>query len=328
MTARTEFVNCNICHNNNYKNICTKFGLNLVKCKHCGLVYANPRLIEEEIFERYESPLFFEEYLTALNATSTSFDLGFIRSHYYFIIGLIDRFFAPGKKLLDVGCGAGFFLKIAGETGWNAEGIEISKVASEYAKNVVNVNVYRSKLEDIKFSTESFDLVTMLDIIEHLTDPLRTLEETYRILKSQGIVIVSTPDVRSLSRMFLGKHWAILSPAEHLYNFSKKTLHAVLSEANFRVLGIRNLLIFNPEYTHDKNQFRYFFWKNLHEKIEKKKFMENLHGFEYLDLMLVDEEIRKKIRNKRFTKRMKRSIYRKAKSWLRGDMLIAIAKKT
>jgi len=295
-------------------------------CKHCRLVYANPRLPESEIFKRYESPLFFDEYLKALKATSTTYDLDSIRNHYYLFVGLMDRFFAPGKKLLDVGSGAGFFLKVVEERGWEVEGVEISKLASDYANEVLGVNVHNSKLEDVKFSSESYDLVTLLDIIEHLTDPLRTLEEIYRVLKSDGLVIVSTPDIGSLSRVFLGKHWSILSPGEHLFNFSTKTLSLMLSKANFKVLGIRNLLIFNPEYTHDKSRSRYQLWKKMYEYFEKKNLVENIHGFEFLDLMHIAGRNKQKDVVSKFNK-MKRTIYKKAKKWLRGDILVAVAKK-
>jgi len=326
MRSKKQFVNCNLCRSNNYKNLYTKFGLNLVLCKHCKLVYANPRLPESDILKRYDSSLYFEEYLKALKATSTTYDLDSIRSHYYIFGGLVDKCFAPGKRLLDVGSGAGFFLKVAEEIGWKAEGIEISKLASDYAKDVLKVNVHNRKLEDIRFSSDSYDLVTLLDLIEHLTDPLRTLEEIYRVQKRDGLVIVSTPDFKSLSRMFLGKHWSILSPAEHLYNFSEKTLYHMLSKVNFKVLGIRNLLIFNPEYTHDKSRYRYQLWNKTHEYLEKKTFMENIHGFEYLDLMQIVDSNRQATASSEFKKK-KRALYKKAKKWLRGDLLIAIAKK-
>lgn len=326
MRAEKQFVYCNLCRSNNYKNLYTKFGLNLVMCKHCGLVYTNPRMPESEILERYESPLFFEEYLKSLKANSTTYDRDSIRSHYYLLVGLIDGFFAPGKKMLDVGSGAGFFLKVVEEKGWKAEGIEISKMASDYANEILGVNVHNSKLEDAKFSSENYDLVTLLDTIEHLTDPLRTLKEIYRVLKNDGLIIVSTPDIKSLSRTFLGKHWSILSPGEHLYNFSTKTLSLMLSKANFKVLGIRNLLIFNPEYSHDKSRFRYRTWKKLHECLEKKQLIMNIHGFEYLDLIQIVDRNRKKNMVSKFDE-MKRKIYKKAKKWLRGDMLVAVAKK-
>lgn len=327
MATKTEFINCNICSSNSYKIICHKFGLDLVKCKNCGLVYTNPRLLESEILQRYESPIFFDEYLESFKASSVTYDLNFIRNHYYLFIDLIKNYLVPGKKLLDVGSGAGFFLKAAEEIGWQAEGVEISSTASKYAAEIAKVNVHYGKLEDLKFPSETFDLVTLLDIIEHLPNPLHTLKETNRILKSGGIIIVSTPDFNSLSRLFLGYDWAVLSPAEHLYNFTHKTLCSILSNSYFHVLGIRNLLVFNPEYTNNKNKRGYFLWKTVHTRLEKQKIMENIHGFEYLDLMVAAEENKAKTTELKFTKKLKRIIYKRAKTWLKGDMLIAIAKK-
>lgn len=327
MTTKTKPVDCNLCHNNDTRLVCTKFGLNLVRCNACGLVYANPRLPETEIMQRYDSPLFFNQYLENLRATPSTYDFDFIRSHYHIFLGLIEQFFAPGKRLLDVGCGPGFFIKAAEEAGWKAEGIEISSAASEYANNIVRVPVHKGKLEELNLSSDTYDLVTLNDILEHLVDPLGTLKEIHRILKREGVVILNTPDFNSLNRLFLGNDWAVLSPAEHLYNFTQKTLMRMLSEANFQVLGVRNLLILNPEYTHDKSRRRYLRWKSMHERIEKMNAMENLHGFEYLDLLSINNKIAPEAPVPGFFKRMKRQVYKRAKRWIRGDILVAIGSK-
>lgn len=327
----TEYVPCPLCQADDHQKFLTKFEMNLVKCRKCSLIYANPRIQEPELFSRYTASFFFDEYLPAFKAAPTYYDPEVIRSHFFIFIQLITKYFKPGKRLLDVGCGSGFFLKAAEEIGWEAEGVEISAAASEYAQNIVGVKVLEGKLEAHHFPAEKFDLVVMLETAEHLMNPLNTLKEIYRILKRGGILIISTPDSNSLSRLFLGKNWAVFSPEEHLSVFSQKSLFYLLQRANFCILGIRNLLQLNPEYTHNKKGLGYFVFKKLCNRLEKIEIMEKATLFEYADLMNVEEKKHLQAEgihpNLNLKRKMKRRVHKWAKMWIRGDILISIAKK-
>lgn len=328
---KTASINCPLCQSKDYRKFLTKFEMNLVKCRKCSLVYANPRIHESELLRRYTSSFFFDEYLPAFKATSKQYDLMIIRSHFFLFLQLMTKYYTPGKKLLDVGCGAGFFLKATEEIGWEAEGVEISPVASYYAQNIVKVKVLEGKLEDLRLPAEKFDLVVLIETIEHLMNPLETLNEINRILKKEGVLIISTPDYKSLSRLFLGKNWAVLSPEEHFSVFTQKTLFRTLQKAKFCVLGIRNLFQFNPEYTHDKRRLGYFLFRSLHKRVKKLKIMEKVTLFEYADIMNIEDNSQKESQNINGDlgplRRMKRFIHKWSKTILRGDTLVAIAKK-
>ena len=328
---KTTSINCPLCQSNDYRKFLTKFEMNLVKCRKCGLIYANPRIHESELLRRYTSSFFFDEYLPAFKATSKLYDLTIIRSHFFLFLQLITKYYTTGKRLLDVGCGAGFFLKAAEEIGWEAEGVEISPIASDYAQNTVKVKVLEGKLEDLYLPAEKFDLVILIETVEHLMNPLETLKEINRILKKQGILIICTPDYKSLSRLFLGKNWAVLSPEEHFSVFTQIALFRILQKAEFCVLGIRNLLQFNPEYTHDKKRSGYFLFRSLHKRLKELKMMEKTTLFEYADIMNIEDKSQNETQNispelgpLRKTKRL---IHEWSKTCLRGDTLVAIAKK-
>jgi 2-polyprenyl-3-methyl-5-hydroxy-6-metoxy-1,4-benzoquinol methylase len=328
---KTTSVNCPLCQSNDYRKFLTKFEMDLVKCRKCGLIYANPRIHESELLRRYTSSFFFDEYLPAFEATSKQYDLTIIRSHFFLFLQLITKYYTLGKRLLDVGCGAGFFLKAAEEIGWEAEGVEISPVASAYAQEIVKVKVMEGKLEDLGLPAEKFDLVVLIETIEHLMNPLKTLNEINRILKKEGVLIISTPDYKSLSRLFLGKNWAVLSPEEHFSVFTQKTLSRILQKAKFCVLGIRNLLQFNPEYTHDKKKSGYFLFRSLHKRLKELKIMEKTTLFEYADIMNIEDKSQSEIQNNYpdmdFMRKTKRVVHKWSKTRLRGDTLVAIAKK-
>ena len=328
---KTTPINCPLCHSNNCRKFLTKFEMNLVKCRKCSLIYANPRIHESELLRRYTSSFFFDEYLPAFKATSKQYDLTIIRSHFFLFLQLITKYYKPGKKLLDIGCGAGFFLKAAEEIGWEAEGIEISPVASAYAQNIVKVKVLEGKLEDLRLPAENYDLVVLIETVEHLMNPLETLKEINRILKKAGVLIISTPDYKSLSRLFLGKNWAVLSPEEHFSVFTQKALFRILQKAEFCVLGICNLLQFNPEYTHNKKRSSYFLFRSLHNRLNELKMMEKTTLFEYADIMNIEDKSQTETQNMcpelSLLRKMKRLIHKWSKTMLRGDTLVAIAKK-
>lgn len=280
-----ESVACRLCGRRNSRPYATKFGLYLVKCRSCGLVYAEPRLTEADIMKRYSPEYFFKEYLPVFRADEKSFDLDLVRGHYHLYLRLIAPLAGPGRRLLDVGSGAGFFLKAAESDGWDVEGVEVSEAAAGYAARVLGVKVRQAKLEGVGFGADSFDVVTLLDTIEHLGDPERAMAEILRILKPGGRLILNTPDLGSHSRRVFGTNWAVLTPAEHLQNYTGKTLRRTLEKAGFRVVGIRNLLQFDPEYTHDKASRRYHRWKKRLERERTKKFLEKAFWIEYTDLV-------------------------------------------
>ena len=325
-----EHIPCNLCGRDRTRLFIRKFklDLDLVKCRGCGLVYACPRFTEQEIMKkRYTADYFNNEYLPVFQAAPDSYNMDIIRSHYHQFLSLAAPDFKPGRKLLDIGCGAGFFLKAARELGWDVEGVELSESAASYAQKVLDLPVRQGKFENCAIPDETFDVVTLQDTIEHLAFPLQILIEVRRVLKRGGLLMLNTPDLNSLSRFFLGRAWAVLSPAEHLTYFTEKTLSRMLARAGFEALGIRNLLNFNPEYTHDKAHRRYRRWKDIHDWLSKQKIMEKIYWFEYNDLLSLNQGKSEDDRDAGSFTGLEKIIYQKAKGILRGDMLVALARK-
>ncbi|MBI2541621.1 class I SAM-dependent methyltransferase [Candidatus Woesearchaeota archaeon] len=236
-----EFVSCNLCNSDSSKKIMEVNGFNIVKCKKCGLIYVNPRLKENKLHQIYNEGYFNNQ---AFNGSELPF-YGYegyieekedIRATFSRRLKRINKLCRKGR-LLDIGCAFGFFLELARDDGWDAKGIEISEHAYKYAKNVLKLPVFNKTLEKAEFKQNSFDAVTIFDVIEHLPDPKSMLKEIRKILKPNGLLAITTPNIGSIAARLLGKNWEeVKRVREHIYFFSEDTLKKMLESLNFELL--------------------------------------------------------------------------------------------
>ena len=230
-----EYVNCNLCGSDDTKTMYVKADhigdkkiFNIVQCKKCGLVYVNPRHNLKAARERYSREWFkggaYRDYMSAENELKNKFRRK---------IKVIEKYKKSGR-LLDIGCAAGFFMEVAKESNWETFGVEISEYASNYARER-GLNVLTGDLAEIDFPDEYFDVITMWEVIANLTDPRKNLIEAHRILKKDGLIVISTGNINSIFARFHGINWEILSPGGHLYYFSQKTIGKMLKRTGFEI---------------------------------------------------------------------------------------------
>jgi len=137
--------------------------------------------------------------------------------------------------LLDVGAYTGVFVEIAGRHGWEAWGLEPSQWAVGEARTH-GLRMIEGTLETADLPEAWFEVVTMWDVIEHVTDPSDQIQRAYRLLKPGGVLAVHTMDIDSLFARVMGGRWPWLMEM-HIYFFSRRTLSAILEKAGFRVVG-------------------------------------------------------------------------------------------
>ena len=199
----------------------------IVQCQQCGLVYTDPRPYDQDIAATYqavEDPLYLEEREGRV--------LTFERH-----LWPLERLTGPpdGRPLLDVGCYTGVFVEMAASHGWDAKGVEPSRWAVKQAQ-ARGLQVLQGTLDTVDLSEEVFDVVTMWDVIEHVSDPYGTLQQAYRLLKPGGLAVLHTIDIESLFARVMGARWPWLMEM-HLYYFSRRTLRAMLERCGFQVVS-------------------------------------------------------------------------------------------
>lgn len=253
-----EHVPCAICGATGLVPVIEKFGLPLSRCPRCGLVSANPRTSKDEIWKRYSSDYFWHEYLPALGVQDGRFDLETFDRRHAATLQLIAAHAGKPGRLLEIGTGAGFFLKAAERAGWSVAGVELSSEGAAFARDRLGLEIRQEAAESLTFPARTFDVAVMFDVIEHLFDPKAVLEAIGRVLKPGGLLLITTPNFDALSRHALGSAWAVLSPLEHVYYFTEATLRELLARSSFsdvrfvrRRRGSSPIETMNYRYTHD-----------------------------------------------------------------------------
>ena len=205
------------------------------KCQDCGTSQVLPQPKQEELTEYYRqfhlSATKGGTYVEFEDRISVDFPakVDYIKKHAV----------ADGKalRLLDVGCGKGFFVKQAISQGFNAEGIDVSSSAIEYATRQLCVNAkvgYVEDFEDYKWQN-AFDVVTLWATIEHLPNPIAILKAIYGLLKHGGHLFLDTGLGDVFWERFLLGHSQWFDAPQHLFVFSQKGLAILLKEAGFAV---------------------------------------------------------------------------------------------
>ncbi len=147
-----------------------------------------------------------------------------------------------GGRLLDVGCGGGFFVREAAAAGFSAEGTEVSAAAAEFARGM-GVRVHLGTLASSGLAPGAFDVVTLFEVVEHLATPAALVAEAAALLRPGGLLYLTTPNYGSLSRRLLGARWSLIS-RQHPSLFAARGLAALCRRAGLEPvrIGSRNIL--------------------------------------------------------------------------------------
>ena len=159
------------------------------------------------------------------------------RELFRWVIDRLDGYLLPGRRLLEVGSNAGLFLSVAEQAGWDAKGIEPSRWAVETGRRLFDVDLEQGTVETLDAEPGSRDAVVMLDVLEHLVDPLDTLRRLRGVLHDEGMLALSTVNVAGLHARVRHGSWPwFIRP--HLHYFTPETLDMMLHESRLHDGGM------------------------------------------------------------------------------------------
>jgi SAM-dependent methyltransferase len=207
----------------------------VLQCSQCGLVFFHPVPTERDLLALYRDydPGEDEEDFLAHLAWRRQWRLPVFRE----ALDEVLRYKQGGGRLLEIGCSFGFFLRMARERGLEPYGVDLSLNAVRYAEQNLRLSVRRGTVFDAKFPEGFFDITAMLGVLEHLHNPLETLREVSRILRTEGLLIVEVPNAHfNLLRGRLSP--SLFYVGNHLFNFTPKALSRMLETAGFRCVKI------------------------------------------------------------------------------------------
>ena len=214
---------CPTCGSAESKKELEKDHLTLVRCSLCGLVYVNPIFDETHYYETYGSTEY-QRIVRDLGEASHDYRVRrFGSERVETMAGYLTDSQESPVVYLDVGCSTGFVVEAASERGWRAYGIDLNPSAVEFGCKR-GLDLKTIALDEGEFSPESFDAISLFDVLEHLVNPAETVERCFELLRPGGILYLYVPNYDSSSRLLMGKDAHFIWPTHHLNYYTPITL--------------------------------------------------------------------------------------------------------
>jgi 2-polyprenyl-3-methyl-5-hydroxy-6-metoxy-1,4-benzoquinol methylase len=211
----------------------------MVRCRQCQLVRQNPRLTWESLKDYYP-----EDYVSHVSLIREEPSLLRRLDRRYGMwkqVHAIEKF-QLGGRLLDVGCGTGIFLEEVLRSGrWQVVGIEPTETAALYARTALQVEIHQGRFSEVPLPINSFDVITLWQVLEHLDHPIEDLRHAHQLLKEGGWLVFGIPNIEGLESSLFGSYWIGWDLPRHLYQFPHSTLREILTTLGFEWVATRRI---------------------------------------------------------------------------------------
>jgi 2-polyprenyl-3-methyl-5-hydroxy-6-metoxy-1,4-benzoquinol methylase len=254
---------CTLCRSTSYELVHDMGWRRVLRCAGCRLVRADPlpSIDEKQAIETqgYTDASEFPEVRDFFANCNRDFvEDPVIREMRRHLERLEHAAGGPGW-LLDVGAGTGILMHLAQRRGWQPEGIDIAPLTAEKVAAEFGFSITIAPFETHDFGGRQFDAITMLDVLEHVVDPLATLQRVHALLRPGGAVAIAVPNQRSLLTSVVGMYARLRGPAAnallfrlyvppHLYYFTPPTLRHMVEAAGFQVADLRQGAVYLGRY--------------------------------------------------------------------------------
>lgn len=278
-SAERMTVSCHLCDSSSQQTYLEARGFHVVECRDCGLRYVSPQPTDRELAEFYSTYDDGDQWRNGEEA---------------FNAGIRDSILhhKPSGTVLDIGCGSGNFLRCMASAGFSTLGIEPSTTGSSYATSEHGINVFHGMVEDYVAggAGTTFDVVSLLNVLEHFTRPKETLRKIRDLLNPDGLLVVVVPDARF--HAYVGRFRRALSVSDpywleqpksflsgfklpdHLCSFEPRTIRLFLERCGFRVTSLRHApVVMNPGFHRNLAKVTIRYSSDLLRKITFGKFL-------------------------------------------------------
>jgi 2-polyprenyl-3-methyl-5-hydroxy-6-metoxy-1,4-benzoquinol methylase len=226
---------CEVCKNLEIKPLFVKDGYPYQKCPKCGLIRIYPQPTDEQLDAIYNGG-YYDNW-----GKDESIFIDMKKKTFSKILELLPAIENGKNKLLDIGAATGILMELAKECGYDVYGIEAAKDGAEIIRQKFSADkIFNGYFDDnfSKWQDNSFDVIVMCDLFEHVRNPNAILKKTYALLRPQGLLIMYLPNTNSLTCSVLKKRWSYFVP-EHLFSYSNKNIKTILENNGFSLNKIR-----------------------------------------------------------------------------------------
>lgn len=228
---------CILCNARNRKLLIEKDSWKVYQCINCGLGFLDPRPSAQELQRLYGEGYFVHAYDRGIDPDTPELKKRLSQETHRV------RFFRHIKRkgrVLDIGCGNGYFLAACRSKGYDVQGLDISDWAAKYAFQKLGLPVITSEINVVQLPAKSFDIITMWHFLEHAQDPIQTILKVISWLKRDGILIIDVPNYMSTDARKTWENWVGWSLPYHFYHFTPQTLKRMLETCGFNVIKTKD----------------------------------------------------------------------------------------
>ncbi|MDP2900397.1 MAG: class I SAM-dependent methyltransferase [Candidatus Bathyarchaeota archaeon] len=219
-------VNCILCGSPERDLLIRQGEWTVYRCGACGLGFLDPRPDANELGDLYRDGYFDDQYGHCLTFGSPEMKKRLLQESHRI------RFFTRVKqsgKVLDIGCGMGYFLLACRDAGYDVEGMDISQNSAAYVRGELEIPVVVGTIDGFDYPPESFDVITMWHFLEHTPDPRPYLQKARQWLKRDGVLVVDVPNYGGTDARKTWARWKGWQLPYHLYHYTPETLRRLLA---------------------------------------------------------------------------------------------------